>query len=234
MMNVFVDHVIKEYNGTTVLDVDNLNLKDGNIYAIIGLNGSGKTTLIESMAGLIELSKGKIIYNNSTLEDSRRDISIMLQSNYLFNGSVRDNIICGLKFRKYGKSDIEDRLNRYITIFSLEKLLGKDGKKLSGGEKSKVCLLRTAVLETNLTLLDEPTASMDIESTLRAEELMRNMAKGKRTVVVITHDIYQASRIADYVIFMDKGKIIEIGKKEEVLNNPKHSLVKAILNIQGE
>ncbi|MFL0246649.1 ATP-binding cassette domain-containing protein [Candidatus Clostridium stratigraminis] len=230
-MKVFVDKAVKKYNNNVVLNIDNLNLEDGKIYAVIGLNGSGKTTLMESIAGLRSLSSGTLKYNNLNLEDVRSHISIMLQSNYLFTGSVLSNIICGLKFRKYKDEEIKKRLDKYRSVFNIEELLNKNCKKLSGGEQEKVCLLRTAILETNLTIFDEPTSSMDIESTLIAEELIKNMAKGQRTVVVVTHDIYQAKRIADEVIFMDSGKVIEIGKKEDIFNNPKHNLIKAILNI---
>jgi tungstate transport system ATP-binding protein len=230
-MKIYIQKAIKKYNDTVVLNIDNLNLEDGTIYAVIGLNGSGKTTLMESIAGLTDLTAGTIIYDNSSMEEIKGNISIMLQGNYLFTGSVLNNIICGLKFRKYKENEIKERLDKYLSIFDVKELLNKNSKKLSGGEKEKVCLLRTAILESSLTIFDEPTASMDIESTLKAEKLIKNMASGKRTVVVITHDIYQAKRIADEVIFMDKGKIIEMGTKEEILNNPKHDLIKAILNI---
>jgi ABC-type polar amino acid transport system, ATPase component len=230
-MKVFIHKAVKKYNNNVVLNIDNLNLENEKIYAVIGLNGSGKTTLMESIAGLRSLSSGNIKYNDLNLEEVRSDISIMLQSSYLFNGSVLSNIICGLKFRKYKDEEIKRRLAKYLTIFNIEELLNKNSKKLSGGEQEKVCLLRTAILETDLTIFDEPTSSMDIESTLKAEELIKNMAKEQRTVVVITHDIYQAKRIADEVIFMDRGKVIEIGKKEDIFNNPKHNLIKAILNM---
>lgn len=230
-MKVYIQKAIKKYNDTVVLNIDNLNLEDGKIYAVIGLNGSGKTTLMESIAGITDLTAGAIKYDSLSIDEMKGNISIMLQNNYLFTGSVLNNIICGLKFRKYKENEIKERLDKYLSIFDIVELLNKNSKKLSGGEKEKVCLLRTAILESSLTIFDEPTASMDIESTFKAEKLIKNMAKGKSTVVVITHDIYQAKRIADEVIFMDKGKIIEMGTKEEILNNPKHNLVKAILNI---
>jgi len=113
----------------------------------------------------------------------------------------------------------------------VEELLNKKSHWLSGGERAKVALLRTSVLETEVTILDEPTAAMDIESSMKAEELIRNLSKDNRTVIVVTHDVYQAKRIADYVIFMDKGKILEMGNKDEVLGNPKNKLLKQILNI---
>ena len=93
-------------------------------------------------------------------------------------------------------------------------MLNKNTRELSGGEQAKVSLLRTAILETQMTFLDEPTASMDIESTLRAEKLIKTMAEGKRSVILVTHDLLQAERVADYVIFLDKGRIIEQGETQ--------------------
>jgi tungstate transport system ATP-binding protein len=110
-------------------------------------------------------------------------------------------------------------------------ILNMNAKKLSGGEAAKTAMLRAAVLETELTLLDEPTSSMDIENTLRAERLTKDISKNGRTVIMVTHDFYQAKRIADYIIFMDKGRIIEMGEKDKVLSNPENKLVKLILNI---
>lgn len=103
-------------------------------------------------------------------------------------------------------------------------------EKLSGGETQKVALLRTVILESDVIILDEPTASMDIESTLASETLIKDIMKDKRTVIFVTHDFYQAERIADYVIFMDKGKIIEQGETDNIFNNPKNAKVRMMLN----
>lgn len=229
-MNIKVKDAFKEYNGRSVLDIKELDFEEGHIYAILGLNGSGKTTLLQCASGLEVFSKGEVFYDGcSNINDIKKNISIMTQKPYLFNTSVLDNLKIGLRFRKYSEDEIEKRISDYLSYFDIEDLLNINAKKLSGGEQAKVALLRTAVIETDVTFLDEPTASMDIESTLRAEKLIRNMALGKRTVIIVTHDLYQAERVADYVVFLDKGRIIEEGDTYKVLNFPKHNLVKQIL-----
>lgn len=228
-MNLFIENLTKSYGDRRVLDIDYLQIESGKIYGILGLNGSGKSTLLECISGLIEYESGKIIYENS-LRPVKENVSIMTQSSYMFNKSVIENIKTGLEFRKYTKKQIEERISCYLKYFNLEPILYKNAKKLSGGERAKTALLRTAVLETDLVLLDEPTASMDLESTFQAEELIRSMVKNNRTVVVVTHDILQAQRIADFIIFMDNGKIIEKGKKEDIFKNPENKLVRMILN----
>jgi tungstate transport system ATP-binding protein len=231
IMNLRIENLTKSYGGRRVLDVETLEFETGKVYAILGLNGSGKSTLLECISGLTEFDCGKILYDGETsLSTVKNKISIMTQKHYLFNKSVLDNIRTGLVFRKFNEEQIKERVYSYLGHFSLEPLLDKNAKKLSGGEGAKTALLRTAVLETDLTLLDEPTASMDLESTLQAEELIKSMVSNKRTVIIVTHDLFQAQRIADFIIFMDKGKIIEMGSREDVFKNPKNKLVKMILN----
>ncbi|WP_040212362.1 ABC transporter ATP-binding protein [Clostridium polynesiense] len=231
-MRVTIDSLIKKYNEKTVLNIDNLTIEEGKIYGILGLNGSGKSTLIQCISGLIPFDYGKIFYNGQEdIHPVRKSISASLQGNNLFNRTVFENIICGLEYRKASKELIKERTDKYLRYFNLQSFLNKNAKTLSGGEGAKVALLRTAVLETELTFLDEPTASMDIESTFQAEELIRYMAQGKKTVVVVTHDILQAKRISDEVIFMDKGRILEMGLGKKVLNNPESDYLKKVFNL---
>jgi tungstate transport system ATP-binding protein len=176
-------------------------------------------------------TKGDVLYDGFKDADSvRKEISVMLQKPYLFNYSVLENIELGLKFRKYSEREIKERIDRYISYFDLSRIINKNSRHLSGGEQAKAALLRVAVLETKVTFLDEPTASMDIESTLMAEELIKDMSSGNRSIIIVTHDIMQAKRIADYIIFLDKGRVIEQGEKNEIFNHPKHKLLKKILN----
>jgi len=231
-MKLILENAYKEYNSIRVLDIDELEFMEGNIYVILGSNGSGKSTLINCISGLDSLSGGSILYNGESINAKiRNDISIMVQKPYLFNTTSISNIISGLKYRKFNQDEISKRLEKYLSYIEIDDLKNKKSKWLSGGERAKIALLRTAVLETKLTLLDEPTASMDIESTLKVEKLIKSMRKN-RTVIIITHDVYQAGRIADYVIFMDKGKVIEMGLKDKVLKNPENNLVKQLMNMK--
>jgi len=233
-MNILIKNAFKEYDGRRVLEVDQLTFESGKVYALMGLNGSGKSTLLHCTSGLDLFTCGEVFYNGQQFTASdRKNISVMTQKPYLFNCSVLDNIKLGMKFRKYSGVEVERKLQSYLPYFDIEALLYKNAKRLSGGEQAKVALLRTAVIETAFTFLDEPTASMDIESTLMAEKLIKNMTVGNRTVILVTHDLYQAERTADYIIFLDKGKVIEQGYTYEVFNSPKHKLVRQILK-RGE
>lgn len=231
-MNIKLIKAFKKYNETKVLDIDELQFEENNIYVILGSNGSGKSTLINSISGLNKLSGGKILYDGNIInQEIRKEISIMVQKPYLFNTTSKENILKGLKFRKFNELEINIAFEKYKSYFNIENLLNKKSKWLSGGERAKIALLRTAVLETEITILDEPTASMDIESSMIAEKLILDMKQKKKTIIIVTHDVNQAMRVADCVIFMDKGKIIEMGNKNKVLKNPENKLVKQILNI---
>lgn len=230
-MNIEALNLIKQYGDRIVLDIDNFSFKKPGLYLILGLNGSGKSTFLECIAGVNRFNTGSIKYDNKNFNDVKGQISMLLQKPYIFNTTVKKNIIKGLLFKEKKWEDIFWKYNSYIKDFGIEELINKNAKTLSGGEKAKTALLRVAMLETKVTLLDEPTASMDLESTLIAEELIKDMALKGRTVIMVTHDLYQAKRIADYVLYMDKGKIIEYGEKVEFFTNPSNEKVKILLNI---
>ncbi len=230
-MIITIENAIKDYGTSRILDIEKLTINEG-VYVVLGSNGSGKSTLLSCISGLNSLTSGNILYNGTKLDSTiKNSISILLQKPYLFRKTAYENIISGLKYKKIEDKEIENRYNKYVHYFNIGDLLDKKSHWLSGGERAKIALLRTAVLETEVTMFDEPTAAMDIESSMKAEELIKDLAKNKRTVIIVTHDVYQARRIADYVIFMDKGKVIEMGDKDSVLNNPKNQLLRQILNI---
>jgi tungstate transport system ATP-binding protein len=232
-MDIHIKNLVKSYNGKNVLQIDELIFKEGLAYAVLGLNGSGKSTLIKCIAGLESLSSGKITYGKVIdAATVRLNLSMVAQKPYMFDTTVKDNILMGLKYRKLSSTICEKRIYKYLNIFEMENLLSANAKKISGGEAARTALLRAAVLETEVTLLDEPTASMDIDNTFRAEKLIRTFSGGKRTLIMVTHDLYQAERLADYIIFMDKARIIEEGSKVKVLRNPENPVVRSILNMK--
>jgi tungstate transport system ATP-binding protein len=226
-MNIYIERLIKDYD-RRVLDIENLKIEKGKITAILGLNGSGKTTLLECIANIRTPTCGKIYYDGSDDFNKVKDnVAIMQQKPYIFNMSAKENIVLGLRFKGCESSVIEERLKRYVSYFDIN-FLNKNAKRLSVGELAKVALLRVVILERDLLLLDEPTANMDIESTLNAERLVLDMKKRGTTVILVTHDLYQAQRITDTVVFMDKGRVIEINKGDEFFKNPRNELVKKL------
>lgn len=232
-VEIKVLNLMKQYGERTVLDINEFNFNKPGLYVILGLNGSGKSTLLECIASVNKINHGIIKYDDENFSEIRDQMSMLLQKPYIFNGTVKDNLIKGSLLKKKDWKESFQKYNSFIKDFNIENLMNKDAKNLSGGEKSKIALLRVVLLETNITLLDEPTASMDLESTLVAEKLIKSMAVNGRTVIMVTHDLYQARRIADYVLYMDKGKIIEFGDRKEFFTNPSNEKLKILLNIGG-
>lgn len=209
----------KTYAGRRVLELPELELPDGKITAVIGANGSGKTTLARVLAGV-----------ESTDQKNRPAGSIRLgympQKSFAFRMSTEKNIALG-------GGDAERRA-RMMEALQLERVAHSRAKKLSGGETAKMALIRLLMRQYDLLILDEPTAAMDMESTLAAEKLVMEYSRETGcTILLITHSIQQARRIADEVLFLHKGKRIEQGNTEAVLSSPVRDETRQFLDFYG-
>ncbi len=237
-MNINVIKAKMNFGDKCVLDIGDISFNSGNVYFIMGSNGSGKTTLIEGITGIRKLSDEEIVFSDERknpiiLERNERikHVSHMQQNPYLFNINSYENILLGSKFRKRDNSGLEDRIKNLAEALKIADLMDKKPGTLSGGEKEKLTLIRTVLADTEIMILDEPTSAMDQESTLIAEDIIRDMAVNGKCIVIVSHDFMQAERLADYILFLDKGKCIEFGSKDKVLKSPDSELLKRILNI---
>ena len=196
----------KTYEGRQVLDFPGMEVEPGKIYAIIGANGSGKSTFAKILAGILLADKrGK--------RTDGRSIGYMPQKNYAFRMSTRANILLN------GKN--EDRANELMDAIQIRHLENKRADKLSGGETARMALVRLMMGRYDLVILDEPTAAMDMETTLLSEQLVTQYVKETGcALILVTHSLQQARRIADEVWYFHKGKLWETGAKEQVLEAP--------------
>lgn len=204
----------KTYGKRTVLNINGLVLEEGLVYAVIGSNGSGKTTLIQAIAGLIPY-EGKISLGTA----KKSDIGYMPQKSYAFDMSVMTNMTVAQSFaarrRKRGRALA---LLRQLGILHLKR---KNAARLSGGETQRLALARLLVDEHKILLLDEPVASMDINSAELAEKALNDYRElCSPTVIAATHSLQQAKRIADKIIFMSEGEVDAFGDAETLLENP--------------
>lgn len=231
-MKIEINHLKKNYNGIPVLDVEKLTLPGKSIVAIVGPNGAGKSTLLNIVANLIPKDEGQILYDGD-FTVPQKHMTLVFQETCLISTTVRENILYPLKLRKCGQSRMEQRLNQLSEELRLEKLLSKKSDQLSQGEAQKVALARALSFEPELLLLDEPSANIDPYTTSEIEKLLLKMNKDKgTTILIITHNLAQAKRLADHVVLLNAGKVVESCGAEKFFYCPEKQETKKF--IEGE
>ena len=209
----------KTYEGRTVLDFPGMELEPGRIYAVIGANGSGKSTFAKILSGILPADqKGKHLSGGT--------VGHMPQKNYAYRMSTKSNILLN------GKD--ENRANALMDAIQIRDLENKRADKLSGGETARMALVRLMMKRYDMVLLDEPTAAMDMETTLLSEKLIVDYVKETGcSLILVTHSLQQARRISDEVWYIHKGKLLETGAKDQVLNSPQRAETKQFLEFYG-
>ncbi len=219
-----IKNLTKKYGNKKVLDIAEFEFKRDMIYAVIGPNGSGKSTLAKIIAGIEKPD------DLSSLEIGKDElVGYLPQKAYAFNMSVMKNIslACHNKSDRSGAVEMLDRLD-------IGELASNKAGRLSGGETAKMALVRLLVGKHDILILDEPTAAMDVQSTLSAEKLICDYChKNHCTVILITHSLTQAKRVSDEVLFLVDGVLTEMGPSSEVLTDPKTDQLKQFLEFYG-
>lgn len=212
-MNIVLKNIKKDYKDKRVLDIDKLTIKKGKITGIIGPNGAGKSTLINIIAGLDNDFLGEVEYGGKKLDKNLyKNMTLVNQKPYLFKRNVYDNIAYPLKIRGYKKDYIKDKTDEMLERFDICDLKHKKAHKLSGGESQKVSLSRALIFKPKLLLLDEPTSNIDPDAINIMEREIVNFNKNNNaTVLMITHNMAQAKRICDELIYLSKGVVMENG-----------------------
>ena len=209
----------KTYDGTKVLDVPSMELKPGKIYAIIGANGSGKSTFAKILAEVLNADqKGRFT--------DAASIGYMPQKNYAFRMTTKANILLN--------GEDVSRANDLMDAIRIRHLENKRADRLSGGETARMALARLMMKQYELVILDEPTAAMDMESSSASEDLIvRYVRETGCTLVLVTHSLQQARRIADEALYFHKGSLLEFGSKDQVLFAPVMAETKQFLEFYG-
>lgn len=209
----------KTYEGRQVLDFPGMELESGKIYAIIGANGSGKSTFAKILAGILLADKrGK--------RTDGRSIGYMPQKNYAFRMSTCKNILLNGKEYKLA--------NKLMDDLQIAHLANKRAYKLSGGETARMALARLMMGKYDLVILDEPTAAMDMETTILSENMITEYVQQTGcALILVTHSLQQARRIAHEILYFHKGKLLENGPKEQVLDAPVMAETKQFLEFYG-
>lgn len=217
-MEVKAEELLKIYD-KEVLNIKELVFKSGLITAIVGPNGSGKSTLLNIIAATLKKDGGRVYYDGS-LTVPLQKMTIVFQKPFLIDASVYMNIAYPLKIRKISKEEIKSKVKKIARDLNIEDLLNKNAHHLSGGEKAKVSLARALIFQPELLLLDEPCASLDPYIITEIEKILFKINKEeKTTIILITHDLGEAKRIADEILLLNKGKVVALKKRDDFFNS---------------
>ena len=221
-----------------VLHIDQLSIRKGRIYGIIGPSGAGKSTLLRLVNMLEPPTGGEVYFQgrpisinvNGRADVARREMTLVFQKPLLFGTSVEENVAFGLKARRFAREEIRERVDILLGKVGLREFARRHAATLSGGEAQRVALARAVAFEPALLLLDEPTANLDPSNVELIERLIMDLNRETAmTIIMVTHNIFQARRIAQEVIFMHEGRIIEAGETEKVFTSPEDSRTRAFV-----
>ncbi|MCO7123558.1 ATP-binding cassette domain-containing protein [Ihubacter massiliensis] len=228
-MELRFEELTRAYEGKKVLDLKAGAIVSGSRTGVIGPNGAGKSTLLNLIGGLDRADGGRIYYDGQK-QIPKNEITQVFQTPYLITTTVEKNIAYPLKLRGWGEDEIEERVAQLCQELDLTGMRKKKAWKLSGGETQKVALARALSFHPRLLLLDEPTANIDPSTTAEIEKMLIKInEEEKTTVVLVTHNLAQAKRTCDRCLFLKSGQLIETGRADQILANPKEELTRKFI-----
>ncbi|KRK37162.1 amino acid ABC transporter ATP-binding protein [Loigolactobacillus bifermentans] len=234
-----VSHLNKSYGKKPVLHDINLEVEKASVTVLLGPSGSGKSTLIRCLNGLEDFQSGQIDFMDQTIKPGfkkwqpiRQHIGMVFQSYDLFpNRTVLDNILLGpLKVQKRDKHEATEQAMQLLKEVQLADYANVYPRQLSGGQKQRIAIVRALALKPEFMLFDEVTASLDPEMVRGVLEVMLQLAHQKMTMLVVTHEMNFAQQIADQVLFLEAGKIVEASSGQTFFTQPKTERAQEFLN----
>ena len=230
MSSIKLKNVSKWFGKNLVIKNVNLEIKDGEFVVLVGPSGCGKSTLLRIISGLEDLEEGKILINSEDVTSkipSERELSMVFQSYALYpHMNVYDNIGFSLKMSGMNKDLLKEKITEVARILKLESLLNRLPKQLSGGQRQRVAIGRAIIRQPKAFLFDEPLSNLD--ASLRVEmrlEISRLHKKLGVTTIYVTHDQVEAMTLADKIVVMKHGEIVQVGSPRQLFNKPKNLFV---------
>ncbi|EON72208.1 amino acid ABC transporter ATP-binding protein [Lysinibacillus sphaericus] len=238
MAVIQIEHLSKSFGRNQVLKDVNFQVEKGEVVCLIGSSGSGKSTLLRCINLLEMPSGGQIIFKGENILDEKHNIQeyrthlgmVFQQFNLFNNHDVLKNCTVGqIKVLKRSKEEAEKTALKYLEIVGMAQYVNAKPRQLSGGQKQRVAIARALSMNPEVMLFDEPTSALDPEMVGEVLKVMRQLADAGNTMLIVTHEMEFAKEVADRVVFMDKGVIVEEGSPSKVLVNPEHERTKEFL-----
>ncbi len=235
-----IKHLKKEFDNTPVLNDISLDIHKGEVVVVLGPSGCGKSTLLRCINGLEGIQEGEILLNGDLISNQkksmhlvRQHIGMVFQSYDLFpHMTVLDNILLGpRKAQKRKKEEAAAEAEELLKRIGLYEKKKAYPRQLSGGQKQRVAIVRALCMHPKVMLFDEVTAALDPEMVREVLDVMLELAREGSTMIIVTHEMQFARAIADRIIFLDEGNIVEESGPEEFFTNPKTERAKQFLNI---
>ena len=235
-----IDKINKFYGELHALKEISLSVAQGEVVVILGPSGCGKSTLLRTINGLEPVQSGNFIIEGERIDQNftdwrriRQKIGMVFQSYELFDHlSVLHNIILGpMKVQNVSKEEAIALAREWLKIVGLADKENSYPKELSGGQKQRIAIVRSLVMKPKIMLFDEVTAALDPEIVREVLDVMLNLAKEGQTMLIVTHEMGFARAVADRIVFMDEGSIVETGEPEAFFTAPKSERAKKFLNM---
>ena len=234
-----VEHLYKNFGQLEVLKDISVNIKKGEVIAIIGPSGSGKSTFLRCLNLLEEPTGGAIYIKDENLMDDKTDINLVRRNvgmvfqhfNLFPHKTVLENLtLAPMKVKNMKQQDIEEKAYKLLEKVGLKEKASAYPNQLSGGQKQRIAIARALAMDPEVILFDEPTSALDPEMIKEVLDVMKDLAEEGMTMIIVTHEMGFAKNVADRVFFMDRGNILEDTTPEELFNNPKHERTQEFLN----
>lgn len=232
-----VNHLRKSFGSLEVLKDINFNVEKGEVVTVIGSSGSGKSTMLRCINLLETPDSGEILVNGVNVMEGdinkhRSEVGMVFQSFNLFNNyTVLDNCVLGqTKVLKRSHKEAVDKAHQYLKKVGMDEFADKPSTLLSGGQKQRVAIARSLAMNPEMMLFDEPTSALDPEMVVEVLEVMKELAKDGMTMAVVTHEMGFAKEIANRVIFLEDGQIIEEKDPQTFFTNPETDRAKEFLS----
>ena len=239
MAKLKVTNLKKSYGNLEVLKSIDLQVTEGEVVCLIGPSGSGKSTLLRCLNMLEEVTSGEVVVNDFNLTDKKNDINkirenigMVFQHFNLFpHLTVLENItLAPVDLKKATPQQAKEKALELLERVGLKEKANENPAKLSGGQKQRVAIARALAMNPDIMLFDEPTSALDPEMVGEVLNVIKQLAQEGMTMVIVTHEMGFVREVADRVIFMDNGYIVEEGTPQEIFGNPQNERTKDFLN----
>lgn len=232
--------VNKSFNGQEALNNISINIEAGKTLVLLGTSGCGKSTILKHLNGILEPDSGQVLYqgkplNSLNIEELRRKFGYVIQDGGLFpHLSAKENVAIVARFLKWDSERIDARISELASMVQLDpELMTSYPLQLSGGERQRVGLMRALMLNPEVLLLDEPLGALDpITRNDLQSDLKKIFQNLKKTVVIVTHDLNEAAYLADDIVVLSSGRIVQQGSMDDLLQRPADEFVAKFVNAQ--